>query len=50
MPKGDARGVIQTFPNKDLRQYKNGDVLHAERSTKTGIGLNNKDLTAVIHV
>lgn len=51
MPKGDARGVIQTFPNKDLRQYKKMEMyLHAERSTKTGIGLNNKDLTAVIRI
>lgn len=49
--KGDARGVIQTFANKDLRQYKKMAMyIHAERSPKTGLSLNNQDLTAVIRI
>jgi cell surface protein SprA len=49
LSQNDARGVIQTFSNKDLRQYrKMAMYIHAEPSSKTGIGLANKDLTAVI--
>ncbi len=49
--KGDARGVQQSFANKDLRQYKKMAMfIHAEPSSKAGIGLSNKDLTAVIRI
>ncbi len=49
--KGDARAVQQTFANKDLRQYKKMAMyIHAEPSPKVGIGLANKDLTAVIRI
>jgi cell surface protein SprA len=49
--KGDARGVQQSFNNKDLRQYKRMAMyIHAEPSSKAGIGLNNKDLTAVVRI
>lgn len=48
--KGDARGVFQTFPNRDLRQYKTlAMYIHAEQA-KTGPTLNPKDLTAVIRI
>lgn len=51
LSKGDARGVIQTFANKDLRQYKKMAMyMHAEPSSKQGLGLYNKDLTAVIRI
>ena len=47
---GDARGVFQTFPNRDLRQYKTlAMYIHAEQA-KTGPALNPKDLTAVIRI
>ncbi len=47
---GDAKGVFQTFPNRDLRQYKTlAMYIHAEQS-KTGPALNPKDLTAVIRI
>jgi cell surface protein SprA len=49
LTKGDARGVFQTFNNKDLRQYKKMAMfIHAE---KAQLGtLNNKDLTAVVRI
>jgi cell surface protein SprA len=50
LTKGDARGVFQTFPNRDLRQYKTlAMYIHAEQA-KTGPALNPKDLTAVIRI
>jgi cell surface protein SprA len=49
LPKGDARGVIQTFSNRDLRQYKKlAMFLHAEPSVKAGNNLKDGDLTAVV--
>ncbi|MFN8251995.1 MAG: cell surface protein SprA [Ferruginibacter sp.] len=51
LSKGDARGVIQTFANKDLRQYKKMAMyIHAEPASKQGLSLYNKDLTAVIRI
>jgi cell surface protein SprA len=48
--KGDARGVFQTFGNRDLRQYKKiAMYIHAEQAL-TGPTLNPKDLTAVIRI
>ena len=50
LPKGDARGVFQTFSNRDLRQYRKMSMfIHAEKSI-TGPTLNPKDLTAVIRI
>ncbi len=50
LSKGDARGVFQTYPNKDLRQYGSMQMyIHAEKKDITTT-LNNKDLTAVIRI
>lgn len=49
LTKGDAKAVFQTFPNRDLRQFKKMELyIHAERNVETF--LNNKDLTAVIRI
>ncbi|MBP6431585.1 MAG: cell surface protein SprA, partial [Ferruginibacter sp.] len=48
LQKGDARGVFQTFGNRDLRQYRKlAMYIHAEKKTAL-VNLKNKDLTAVI--
>ncbi|MGF2413400.1 MAG: cell surface protein SprA, partial [Ferruginibacter sp.] len=48
--KGDARGVFQTFGNRDLRQYRKlAMFIHAEQA-RLGPTLNPKDLTAVIRM
>jgi cell surface protein SprA len=50
LTKGDARGVFQTFNNKDLRQYKKMAMfIHAEKADPLA-QLNDKDLTAVIRI
>ncbi len=50
LQQNDARGVFQTFGNRDLRQYKKiAMYIHAEQAV-TGPALKNKDLTAVIRV
>ena len=50
LPKGDARGVFQTFGNRDLRQYRKLNMyIHAEKKNAL-LNLNNKDLTAVIRI
>lgn len=47
--KNDAKGVFQTFPNRDLRQFKKMQLyIHAEK--KEGTFLNDGDLTAVIRL
>ncbi len=49
--KGDARGVFQTFANRDLRQFRKLSMyIHAEEAQKTFRSLNNGDLTAVIRL
>ena len=49
--KGDARGVFQTFANRDLRQFgKLSMYIHAEEAQKTYRSLKNGDLTAVIRL
>ncbi len=53
LAKGDARGVFQTFPNRDLRQFRKLSMyVHAEESKKTFPALTNinKALTAVIRL
>lgn len=48
--KGDARGVQQTFANRDLRQFRKLEMyIHAEKKDVSTI-LDNKDLTAVIRM
>lgn len=49
LAKDDARGVFQTFVNRDLRQFRKLSMyIHAEK-TKL-VNLNDKDLTAVIRI
>jgi cell surface protein SprA len=51
LAKGDARGVFQTFANRDLRQFgKMSMYIHAEENPKTFPSLKNGDLTAVIRM
>ncbi len=47
--KADAKAVFQTFPNRDLRQFKKLQLyIHAEK--KEGTFLNDGDITAVIRM
>jgi cell surface protein SprA len=51
MPKGDAKGVQQTFATRDLRQFgKLSMYIHAENFVKTPDNVKDKDLNAVIRV
>ena len=48
---GDARGVFQTFANRDLRQYGNLLMyLHAENNLKTPNNIKDKDLNAIVRI
>lgn len=50
LAKNDARGVQQTFANRDLRQFRKLQMyIHAEKKDVTTT-LNDKDLTAVIRM
>jgi cell surface protein SprA len=49
--KGDARGVQQTFANRDIRQYgKLSMYIHAENNVKTANGIKDRDLNAIIRI
>ncbi len=49
--KGDAKGVFQTFANRDLRKFgKLSMYIHAEQSQNPANTISNKDLTAVIRI
>lgn len=49
LTRNDAKAVFQTFPNRDLRQFKKMELfIHAEQ--KEGTFLQNDDLTAVIRL
>ena len=49
LAKNDGKAVFQTYPNRDLRQFKKLEMyIHAERNETTT--LNNGDLTAVIRI
>lgn len=49
LAKGDGKAVFQTYPNRDLRQFKQLQMyIHAERNEATS--LNNNDLTAVVRI
>ncbi|MCY7293108.1 MAG: cell surface protein SprA, partial [Ferruginibacter sp.] len=51
LKKGDAKGVFQTFINKDLRQFKKLSMyIHAEQSRTANPPLKDKDLTAVFRI
>ncbi len=48
---GDARGVQQTFANRDLRQFgKLSMYIHAENIAKTPNSIRDRDLNAVIRI
>lgn len=50
LAKGKARGVQQTFANRDLRQFRKMQMyIHAEKRN-LGTILDDKDLTAVIRM
>jgi len=49
--KGDARGVQQTFANRDIRQYGILSMfIHAENNVKTPNSIKDRDLNAVIRI
>ncbi len=49
--KGDAKGVFQTFANRDLRQFRKLLMyIHAEQAQNPANTIANKDLTAVIRM
>ncbi|MEO6547553.1 MAG: cell surface protein SprA [Ferruginibacter sp.] len=51
LAKGDARGVQQTFANRDIRQYGNLSMfIHAENNVKTPNNIKDRDLNAVIRI
>ncbi|MBK8610109.1 MAG: cell surface protein SprA [Chitinophagaceae bacterium] len=52
LTKGDARGVQQTYANRDLRQFRKLQMyIHAEENKKAGpANLKDKDLTAVFRM
>ncbi len=51
LKKGDAKGVFQTFANKDIRQFKKLNMyIHSEETTKGPASLRPKDLTAVFRL
>lgn len=50
LAKDDARGVFQTYANRDLRQFRKLSMyIHAEK-TLTGPPLADKDLTAIVRL
>ncbi len=49
--KNDARGVFQTFANRDIRQYGNLSMyIHAENNVKSPNNIKDRDLNAVIRI
>ncbi|MEJ7586234.1 MAG: cell surface protein SprA [Ferruginibacter sp.] len=51
LARGDARGVQQTFANRDVRQYGNLSMfIHAENNVKTPNNIRDRDLNAVIRI
>ena len=49
--KGDAKGVFQTFANRDIRQFRKLQMyIHAEQAQNPANTIANKDLTAVIRM
>ena len=51
LKRGDAKGVFQTFANRDLRQFKKLDMyIHAEQAVTPMNTIQDKDLTAVVRI
>jgi cell surface protein SprA len=48
---GDAKGVFQTFPNRDIRQFRKLSMyIHAEQAQNPANTIQDKDLVAVIRL
>ena len=51
LSKGDAKGVFQTFANRDIRQFRKLSMyIHAEQAQNPANTIADKDLTAVIRM
>ena len=51
LKKGDAKGVFQTFGNRDIRQFKKLNMyIHSEQAKNSTTQLKNRDLTAVFRL
>lgn len=51
LSKGDAKGVFQTFANRDIRQFRKLSMyIHAEQAQNPANTIANKDLTAVVRL
>ncbi|MEP7142399.1 MAG: cell surface protein SprA [Ferruginibacter sp.] len=51
LARNDARGVQQTFANRDIRQYGNLSMyIHAENNIKTPNNIKDGDLNAVVRI
>lgn len=51
LSKGDAKGVFQTFANRDIRQFRKLSMyIHAEQAQNPANTIRDKDLTAVIRM
>jgi len=51
LQKSDAKGVFQTFANRDIRQFRKLSMyIHAEQAQNPANTIANKDLTAVIRL
>lgn len=49
--KGDAKGVFQTFANRDVRQFRKLSMyIHAEQAQNPANTIQDKDLTAVVRL
>jgi cell surface protein SprA len=49
--KGDAKGVFQTFANRDIRQFRKLSMyIHAEQAQNPANTIQDKDLTAVVRL
>jgi cell surface protein SprA len=51
LQKGDAKGVFQTFANRDIRQFRKLSMyIHAEEAQNPANTIDNKDLVAVVRM
>ena len=51
LSKGDAKGVFQTFANRDIRQFRKLSMyIHAEEAQNPANTIDNKDLVAVVRM
>jgi len=51
LPRNEAKGVFQTFANRDLRQFKRLSMyIHAEEAAFPANSFNDRDLTAIVRL